>query len=178
MFTGEGIVQEQLSQRGPDFDFTKHIEPDWDVNPETMNLCIRYKGRRVTSLNVASADSLFCMAYVDPVETPEQQTLDVARECVLEDLLQGRLIYDAPGNAPILVQAYGKPNMRYVAAAWYNLAESLTIASNCVRTALARALERTNQTEPGDSEVPDRNLVGMGLPNFSVVVIAGDGYSS
>ena len=63
-------VTENVREQGPDMDFTKHIEVDWDGNPETMILCFRYNGRRVGSVNPAISDVLFCHVYVEHVGKP------------------------------------------------------------------------------------------------------------
>ena len=78
----------QIQERGPDVDFTSHVEADWDGNAENILLSFRYKGRRVGSVNPCVADLLFCHAYVNPVERytegPQRSSIP-AVECNLSD---------------------------------------------------------------------------------------------
>ncbi|KAK5651665.1 hypothetical protein OQA88_11840 [Cercophora sp. LCS_1] len=60
---GEGpLIVTELSFTGPTEDCTRHMEADWDKMPEHVLLCIRYKGRRIGSLNPGYADIAFCRA--------------------------------------------------------------------------------------------------------------------
>ena len=143
----------QFLERGPDVDFTSHIEADWDGNPENMLLCFRYKGRRIGSVNPCVADLLFCHAYVNPVERctegPQRSSIPVV-ECDLSDFQQGRVIHANPAgvaDAITLVQVYGRPLMRYAAVAFYGITytSDIRISSNCLDTAI-RHLRETKKT--------------------------------
>ncbi|KAK0640136.1 hypothetical protein DIS24_g9665 [Lasiodiplodia hormozganensis] len=80
-----------ISKYGGDEDFTRHIEPDWEGNPELMLLCIRYKGRRITTLNPAVADAYFCLAYLPPIPNPAaDQVLSSAIYCGIDAFLAGK----------------------------------------------------------------------------------------
>lgn len=39
-------VQENLAESSPVEDVTLHVEADWEANPDTALLCVRYRGRR------------------------------------------------------------------------------------------------------------------------------------
>ncbi|KAM0421451.1 hypothetical protein ACHAPT_010805 [Fusarium lateritium] len=52
-------------------DVTFHIEPDWDGDSSTMLLCVRYKGRRVQTINPATADLNFLRSLVRPASATD-----------------------------------------------------------------------------------------------------------
>jgi hypothetical protein len=131
-----------VRQRGPPEDLTLHIEPDWEGNPETFVQCARYKGRRIATINPALADLYFCLAFTEPVEEPsEDQVIANAVECTLEDFLAERIVPPTGQDTCVLVQAYGKPCMRYAATAFYEDFK-IAVASNCIATALANSPDR------------------------------------
>ena len=136
---------ENIRERGPDMDFTKHIEADWDGNPETILLCFRYNGRRIGSVNPAVADVVYCHAYVERVENPQPRQPLLAIECDLSDFLEDRVIFSS--RALILVQAYGRPCMRYAAVALYGKSYllSMALSTNCIHTAIRQILDKTSQ---------------------------------
>ena len=144
---GETGVRE-IQERGPDVDFTSHIEADWDGNPENILLCFRYKGRRVGTVNPCVADLMFCHAYVNPVERcteGPQRTILPAIECNLSDFQKGRIVFGGGGEAVVLVQVYGHPLMRYAAMAFYGVHHSgdMVITSNCLHEAIRRLRDLT-----------------------------------
>ncbi|KAK7413684.1 hypothetical protein QQX98_007466 [Neonectria punicea] len=49
-------------------DATFHIEADWDDDPSTMLLCVRYRGRRIQTINPATADANFLKSLVRPAQ--------------------------------------------------------------------------------------------------------------
>ena len=129
---------EYVRERGPDMDFTKHIEADWDGNPETMLLCFRYNGRRIGSINPAIADVFFCHAYVERIEKPLPSQSVSSIQCKLSDFLEGCVLFT--GRAMILVQAYRRPCMRYAAVALYGKTHlaSMALVTNCIHTAIEK----------------------------------------
>ena len=127
---------EPFRETGPAEDCTRHIEPDWDVNPETVLLCIRFKGRRVATLNVVQADMRFASTYVKPVHTPSenQAPCEIPISCTVSDLVDQNL----PGSdmSPVFVQAHGAPCLIYTFANIYaDAGWPVSIASNCLSTA-------------------------------------------
>uniref|UniRef100_A0A8H7TR34 Uncharacterized protein n=1 Tax=Bionectria ochroleuca TaxID=29856 RepID=A0A8H7TR34_BIOOC len=62
-------ISDNIQEKSPDGDFTMNIEADWAGDPDTALLCVRYKGRRVTSLSPIPSDVLFCHAFVQPNHT-------------------------------------------------------------------------------------------------------------
>ncbi|KAH8728536.1 hypothetical protein GQ44DRAFT_824316 [Phaeosphaeriaceae sp. PMI808] len=101
----------QIVLSGPPEDCTRHIEADWDVNPETALLCIRYKGRRLVSLSIAEADIIFCASYTEPIHnltTPEPLTgLPPAISIGINDLLSGTI--PEPLGHPLFAKAFAPP---------------------------------------------------------------------
>lgn len=129
----------------PDKDFTKHIEPDWDGNPETVLLVMRYEGRRMATLNPAYSDIDICRAYIAPVEEPhDEQEIPNAIDFTIGNFLARKCLHtSADSDARIVVQAKGRPGIRYTAASGYPLApwklkrkrgirSHVGLVSNCV----------------------------------------------
>jgi hypothetical protein len=128
----------------PDVDFTKHIEPDWDGNPETVLLVMRYKGRRIATLSPALSDREICHTYIDPVEEPQlNQEVPLAIGFTIKDFLARKCLYPMPGdNTKVVVHSKNMPNMRYTAASAYpmpawrrrckGIRPHVALASNCV----------------------------------------------
>ena len=141
----EKAITEKPREQGPDVDWTRHIEADWDGNPETMLLCFRYKGRRLCSLNPAVADLFFCYAYVEPVESPRCGAIPPVVECDMSEFLQGKTL--GTTRALVLVQAYGKPIMRYAALSIYGISyvRNIALSTNCIHTAMERIIDQTSQ---------------------------------
>jgi len=130
-----------LEPNGPDVDFTRHIEADWDRDPETVLLCIRYKGRRVATINPAIADNRFCSAFVNPVAEPKAKTVENAVEYGFQDMLEERPIScSSDPSVRAIVQARGRPCMRYTIVGLYK-DKGIKLASNCVHTALQASRE-------------------------------------
>lgn len=126
-------------------DFAQHIEPEWDANPDRSLLCIRYKGRRIGSINPAQTDSYFCRAYTPPVENPKNTPLGPIVECDVQDFLEGNLPHDRQNGTPlvpVLVQSGGKPCMRYAAVARY--ISDTVVGSNCIHAAAEREKAKVN----------------------------------
>ncbi|KAF4454149.1 hypothetical protein F53441_3284 [Fusarium austroafricanum] len=76
---------QQSDMFGPDSklqeDVTFHMEPDWDGDSTTMLLCVRYKGRRVQTINPATADLNFLRSLVRPATDGGEEIPDsVLRE--------------------------------------------------------------------------------------------------
>ncbi|KAK7228620.1 hypothetical protein V2G26_000790 [Clonostachys chloroleuca] len=57
-------ISNNIQAKSPDGDFTMNIEADWAGDSDTALLCVRYKGRRVTSLSPIPLDVLFCHDFV------------------------------------------------------------------------------------------------------------------
>jgi hypothetical protein len=132
-------------------DATFHIEADWDGDPETLLLCVRYKGRRIETINPATADMTFLQCLVPPVSHPQEpsnnslsQEISQAMNWTIPDLLNNRPPPSAPANTPLtplLMSLAGRPRLRYFAAEVYNSEASVRIATNCVETAMRECLD-------------------------------------
>jgi hypothetical protein len=125
-----------LRLRGPEVDLTKHIEPDWNGNPENVLLVIRYKGRRMGSVNPAITDLLFCLAYIPPIAEPQGQIVEEeVFECGMEDFLEGKILYSTRDQKPLIIQSFNSPCMQYATVGWLGR-QSSNLASNCINTAV------------------------------------------
>ena len=128
----------------PDEDFTKHIEPDWDGNPETVLLVMRYKGRRIATLSPVLSDRKICSAYIDPVEEPQlSQEVPFAIDFTVTDILARKCLHPMPDDdRKVVVHSKNMPNMRYTAASAYpkpawrrkykGARDNIALVSNCV----------------------------------------------
>lgn len=136
-------VKENVAESSPVEDVTLHIEADWEANPDTTLLCVRYKGRRITTISPAKADRAFWEAYVEPTrkQSSQQRTrLQHAVPAELSHLMESppRLIMSQYVGIPVLFQAFNKVRLRYTAVALYDGCCNIQVASDCVETALAR----------------------------------------
>jgi hypothetical protein len=148
----------RIREHGPPEDFTKHIEADWDGDGQRMSVCVRYKGRRLGTVNPCIADQSFLFAYVEPVLNPREGVIDEALERIVGHLLAGKAVMSS--RYPVIVQAYGRPCMRWAYRGIYNEPYMIRMASNCLLTAL--------------EAIPGR-LDADGGPSNVRIVIAGDG---
>lgn len=144
------VVKQDLTPSGPESDFTRHIEPDWNGNPEAALLVIRYQGRRIGVLNPAVTDMIYCSKFVKPIHQRSDRDhaavfqcsakekhgqMRVAAECTLQDLLKGHIYCGAsPHHPSVLIQAHNRPTMQYAAAGWLGV-RSFAIASDCLHQA-------------------------------------------
>ena len=104
----------RINPKGPISDFTKHLEPDWDVDPDTVLLVMRYRGRRVATINPSVADKLICEYYVGPVENAApQQEVPVGVEYTVENFLSGKALFSNDNAVKVVVQSKDMPGMRY-----------------------------------------------------------------
>jgi hypothetical protein len=127
-------------------DVTFHIEPDWDVDPTTMLLCIRYKGRRITTINPSTADMSFCHSLVPPVSNPKTKT-ELRSEVInwtATDVLNRKDIPSSP-HAPILARVANHPRLRYAAVAILSPYAHVRLATNCLEAAIERGRAEAKQ---------------------------------
>jgi hypothetical protein len=112
----KSLIPGPVIPQAPDIDFTKHIEPDWDLDPERMLLVMRYKGRRVLALNPSMADMSICLAYVMPVETPApKQIVPRGLPYTVRDFMAGKTLHSPLEDIKVVVQSRGMPGVRYAA---------------------------------------------------------------
>ncbi|KAI9727631.1 MAG: hypothetical protein M1828_005859 [Chrysothrix sp. TS-e1954] len=162
---------------GEDFavpeDITRHIEADWAGNRERVLLTMRYKGRRLFSLNIAQTDSFICQAYVPPLEqTDPVNGLPNAISTGLNDLLEGKFLLNNVAAAgqilpPALFRAYNRPNLRYAAVGLYEDvydSPEFRLASNSTSEALL-----ASSTQNGEGRYRGAR------PFISPFVVAGEG---
>ena len=136
-------VQRNVAESGPPEDVTLHIEADWEANPDTTLLCVRYKGRRITTISPAKADRAFWEAYVEPSteQLPRRRTrLQHAIPADISYLMEipPRLIMSRYMDVPVLFQALNRIRLRYTAVALYDGCCRIQVASDCVGRALAQ----------------------------------------
>jgi hypothetical protein len=135
----------------PDEDFTKHIEPDWDGNPEKVLLVMRYKGRRIATINPADTDKNICRSYVESVDEPQaEQQVSNAIDYTVQHFLTRRCFYPKfADDIVVVVHSKKMPGVRYTAVSAYpqtpylarrdvNARSYVALASNCVVAAAAR----------------------------------------
>jgi hypothetical protein len=148
----------RIREHGPPEDFTKPIEADWNWDGQRVSVYVRYKGRRLATVNPCTADQSFLFVYVEPVLNPREGVIDEAIERTVGNLLAGKAIMSS--QYPVIVQAYGRPCMRWAYCGICNEPNLIRIASNCLLTAL--------EAIPSRSDADER-------PSNIIIVIAGDG---
>ncbi|KAK5659877.1 hypothetical protein OQA88_13340 [Cercophora sp. LCS_1] len=123
----ERETQNNLSEKGQDVDVTFSIEADWEGNPDTALICVRHKGRRVTTMSPTRTDLSFCKMFVSP-QAPAPVVSSTGRPCLekglevdlLRIMTEGGEVPTSPDiGVPVLVQALDQPRLRYALAAVY-----------------------------------------------------------
>lgn len=120
-------------------DVSFHIEVDWDGNPETMLICVRYKGRRINTINPAVADVIFCQSLVAPVSKPLPFESTSTLQWTAQDCLHRRPLPPNGRTAAYILTIPGRPRLLYAALYWYYYKNIVRVASNCVQTAILEA---------------------------------------
>jgi uncharacterized protein YbdZ (MbtH family) len=132
-------IESNVVLSGSKEDCTRHIEANWDGLPDRMVLCIRYKGRRVGSLNPIHADIAFCMAFIrSSTEAATSKAFGPAHACLLDDfVISGRLVTSGrfDPDMPVVVHTKGNPCLRYAAAAWYSDICDVVLVNNSLQEA-------------------------------------------
>ena len=59
----ERHVISPFSEDSPPEDATLHIEADWDGDPDRLLMCVRYRGRQISSISPTVADVRFCDSF-------------------------------------------------------------------------------------------------------------------
>jgi len=144
----ESKAKENLFERGTDEDVSFNIEADWDGNPDTVLVCVRYKGRRVTTISPHQADVIFCHNLVPPERA---SSTGAARSCLEKGFevelsaIMARDDLQVPSSenhdVPVLVQALDRPRLRYAVTAMYSNAgsEYVSLSTDCIRRAKGRS---------------------------------------
>ena len=104
-----------------------------------MLLCVRFKGRRIHTINPAVADHIFCLSKVRPVSSPLPITTAETSLMTVEDCLNLRPIPPNDHKAPIILTIHGLPRLQYAVLYWYRDVCTTRIASNCIETAVIAA---------------------------------------
>ena len=167
----EEAARRQIRERSPPEDATFNIEADWENDPDTALVCARYKGRRVFSFSPVAADDSFCKAFVPPgsdrpVEDLARSDGKLARgiELEVDHFLRGDFVLPCSSepDVPVLMQALGRPRLRYAVSAMYagGVADCY-VASDSIHAALEASIARGDQ------------LVRKKLAPRPVVLVAG-----
>ncbi|KAJ4302614.1 hypothetical protein N0V90_001503 [Kalmusia sp. IMI 367209] len=120
----------------PTKDWTKHIIPDFEGDPNTILLCFRYQGRQIGTINPNQADAWVTRFYKASGSDPTKQItmLNNALECSPADFIAGRFPLPTTTGPSVLVQVGSCPCMRYAAIGF--LAEGYWDMSNIATTGL------------------------------------------
>lgn len=129
--------RKEVYETGPDEDVTFNIEADWDGDPDTALVCVRFKGRRLASISPDQTDIEFCQAYVPSISYPERRSFLVdAHEVCIDDIIGDNASLPTPseiGN-PLLFQALDKPCLRYTVVALYSTVTVPQVVTGCVKS--------------------------------------------
>ena len=132
----------QIPRNGPlapTEDVSFHVEADWDGDPETILICVRYKGRRINTINPAIADVIFCASVVAPVSKCLPPVSTSTLQWTAEDCLNLRPLPPNDRTAPYILTIPGRPRLQYAALYWYYYNSITRMASNCIQTAIMEA---------------------------------------
>ena len=189
----------QIPKHGPlapTEDVSFHIEADWDGDPETMLICVRYKGRRINTINPAVADAIFCQSVVAPVSKCLPLVSTSTLQWTAQDCLNLRPLPLNGCTAPYILALPGRPRFRYAALYWYYYKSIIRMASNCVQTAVTEAKAEADKrhydtyivvtgndvTSSKDDELPEEIVEKLGKlegkkannPNRYLQTLLGD----
>ena len=139
-------ISDDIVLSSPQQDCTRHIEADWNGVPDRILLCIRYRGRRIGSINPAHADHAFWQASKGPVSEGEknESKFGPAHECRLEDLVVNQRLVTPGRSDPemaVVVHSKGTLTLRYAATAWYTDLCKVVLVDGNLRDALAYGKE-------------------------------------
>ena len=123
----------------PTEDVSFHIEADWNGDPETMVICVRYNGRRINTINPAVADTIFCQSMVAPVSECLLLVSKSMLQWTAQDCLNRRPLVPNNRTAPYILKIPDRPRLRYAALYWYFYKSIVRMASNCIETAIMEA---------------------------------------
>ena len=163
--------RQNIGESCPPEDVTFHIEADWDTDADATLLCVRYKGRRISTISPATADWYFCQAYVEPIskETTSRSrtSLSKAIPVGIESFFESppRLPVSQYLDVPVLFQAFNRPRLQYTAVALYSGSFVVLLASDCIATAGLRCKEYRERKVVN----PSRKVTN------SQVIVAGSG---
>ena len=168
--------QRNVVESCPPEDVTFHIEADWDTDADATLLCVRYKGRRISTISPAKADWQFCQAYLEPTD---KKTSSRSRTCLSKGIPAGiesclesppRLPVSTVLDAPVLFQAFNRPRLQYTAIALYSGSFYVLLSSDCVATAELRLKEYRERVERNyQNGISRRKVIN------SQVIVAGSG---
>ncbi|RSM20232.1 hypothetical protein CDV31_001029 [Fusarium ambrosium] len=169
---GDGDGDFDIPESSPTDDVTFHIEADWEADPDTVLLCVRYRGRRIATVSPVPTDYLFCDAYVPPNAGPRQNLrrsrLSQGVEANISTLLQDPpvLPYSYNSGIPVLFQALNRPGLRYAATALYGRRSDVKVATDCVERAKHAAVEAFGAGEVGFVIVGGLTGTAIGDPSL------------
>jgi hypothetical protein len=156
-----------IQERSPPEDVSLHIEADWEGDPNTALLCVRYHGRRIVSICSAKADKAFIGNYLPSrARSPKTSTKMNFMTTGIESWLSSpAVIISRYATVPILFQALNRPQLRYVASAIYQSCAQVRIASDSIAEALEKAqLERIQR----------ESRIGQRARLSSMVIVGSD----
>ena len=151
-FSRLGITLLDNVTESPTEDVTFHIEADWDGDPDNMLMCVRYKGRRINTINPAVADVVFCASMVPPIPTPLPESEITFLEWSAQDCLNRRPVPPNDRAAPYIMRIPGRPRLRYAALYWYHPKHIVCVQTNCLRTSIEDAKKQA-ETRRFDSYI-------------------------
>ena len=101
-------------------DVSFHIEADWEGDPETILLCVRYRGRRIRTINPSASDNIFLCSTFSPAPKADPKPEVKCVELAALHCLNRQLLPVNKGNRPYLLQIQRMPRLCYAVASWYH----------------------------------------------------------
>lgn len=120
----EFLVQNLFSSALKVQDGSFHIEADWDGDPETVIVCVRYMGRRVRAINPNEADVNFLKSYCRPKDHQAQLNLAQGEPCpwsIFNFLTQDPTPQKSGGKLQLRMELQEYPRLRYFVSHLYRM---------------------------------------------------------
>ncbi|KAK7428861.1 hypothetical protein QQZ08_004631 [Neonectria magnoliae] len=118
-------------ESGSSADVTFHIEADWDGDPSTMLLCVRYRGRRIQTINPATADANFLKSLVRPAQDLDKKSISpdqLGQKWTIADFFTREPERGTRNEPTKLFMAVSRmPRLRYFITEAYSAFASVTV---------------------------------------------------
>lgn len=144
------FVPLEIPETAPSEDVTLHIEPDWEGDPDRLLLCVRYKGRRISTISPGATDCHYAAMCCNPLMERQSDTLSQFMLAGMATWTEEGALSMPPRNLCLVFQAFNRPRLRYAAVGLYRGSCNMYVASNSTVCAMEDANRRV---APGSSVV-------------------------
>ncbi|KAK7424053.1 hypothetical protein QQX98_000663 [Neonectria punicea] len=141
-------------------DATFHIEADWDGDPESVLMCVRYRGRRLQTINPATADVNFLDSLVRPVEhnqepegRPPEEQIPGSLWTVSDFINRGLPPSTVESPTWLHMTLSSRPRLRYFVSEMYSSIATVHIATNSVQAAKESCVKSSQHQQPSHCRI-------------------------